>query len=73
MTYSQADLDMAERHVAQARRHVLEQEERITRLRSVGCPTEQAEDLLQQFHATLIQHAKHRDAIEAALHPLADG
>lgn len=63
MTYCQADLELAERHVAQATRHVVEQEERIMRLRSLGHPTKQADDLLLQFEFTLRQHEQHRDAI----------
>lgn len=63
MAYSQADLEMAERHVAQGERHIREQVERIEWLRSAGLPIEEAEELLQLLHATLAQHARHRDLI----------
>lgn len=61
MAYSQDDLDMAERHVVQAERHIREQVERIERLRSNGLPIWPAEELLRLFQATLAQHQQHRD------------
>ncbi|HWK66475.1 MAG TPA: hypothetical protein VNS34_16200 [Rhizobiaceae bacterium] len=67
MTYAQADLEMAERHVAQGRRLVLEQEERIERLRAGGHPIVEAEDFLSLLRSALDQHQHHRDAIYEAL------
>ena len=61
MTYSQADIDLADSHVAQGERHVVQQEELIGRLRSSGLPTEAAEELLVLFRTTLNQHRTHRD------------
>lgn len=67
MPYTSADLDMVERHIAQGERHVALQEELITRLSSLGLPTEAAEDLLEEFRATLRQHRSHQALIAAAL------
>ena len=61
MTYSAADLQMVEDHIAQGRRHVLQQEQLIVRLRTRGLPTDKAEDLLAEFEATLQQHRHHRE------------
>ena len=61
MVYTTADLNMADSHVAQGERHIVQQEEIVARLRAHGLPTEQAELLLVQFHATLAQHRAHRN------------
>jgi hypothetical protein len=61
MAYSAADLQMVDAHIAQGERHILQQEELITRLRGHGLPTAQAEELLAEFRATLLQHRRHRD------------
>lgn len=63
MAYTQADLEIADQHVARGKRHILDQEERIERLRSKGYPIGEAEDLLQLFHATLAQHERYRDVV----------
>jgi len=67
MTYTPADLDLAEHHVAQGEQHVIDQEKMITELRLRGQSTDIAEDLLRQFSELLDQHRKHRDQIKAAL------
>lgn len=63
MAYSAADLQMVEDHIAQGERHVTRQEELIAWLRSKGHPTDMAEQLLEAFRATLIQHREHRDVM----------
>ena len=60
MAYTAADLQMVEDHIAQGLRHIAQQEQLIERLCSHKLPTEQAEQLLAEFHATLAQHRDHR-------------
>jgi len=60
MAYTAAHIRMADEHIAQGERHIVQQEELISRLRSHGLPTDQAEDLLAEFEATLHQHRDHR-------------
>lgn len=52
MTFSAADLRMADAHIAQAERHISRQEELIAWLQSRGHPTEMAKRLLEDFEAT---------------------
>jgi hypothetical protein len=59
MAYTAADLEMVQHHVAQGELHIVRQEELISRLRSHGLPTAAAEDLLEEFRATLRQHRDH--------------
>ena len=63
MAYTQSDLDMADRHVAQGERHIVEQRERIEKLADHGHPTEEAEHLLAMFEDLLRQHVAHREQI----------
>lgn len=63
MAYTPDDLQMADEHIAQGERHVIQQEELISRLRSRGMPTEAAETLLAEFRALLHQHWAHRALI----------
>lgn len=67
MTYIPADLETAERHVTQGQRHVVEQEELVSRLLLKGLPTEAADELLSTYRSLLEQHQEHRDLIEAQL------
>jgi hypothetical protein len=67
MAYTPADLQMAELHVAEGQRHVLQQEELVSRLRLRGLPTEEAENLLSSFWSILQIHRQCRDLIEAQL------
>ena len=67
MSYTQQDLNMAVRHVAEGERHVAQQERILSELRLRGQPTEIAEKLLEEFRQTLEQHKEHRDYIEASL------
>jgi hypothetical protein len=63
MAYSSADLEMVNRHIAQGERHVVQQEELITRLRAQGIPTDEAEQFLAEFQLLLRQHRDHRSTI----------
>ena len=67
MAYTQADLDMANRHIAEAERHILRQEEIITGLRTQGADSVLAEELLAEFQAALRMHRDDRDMIAAQL------
>jgi hypothetical protein len=66
-SYTQADLQAAERHIAQGEQHIVQQEELLTSLRLKGLPTARAEELLSLFNKTQVEHRSHRDAIAAAL------
>lgn len=63
MAYTPDDLQIVDDHIAQGERHIIRQEEIITRLRSRGTPTENAETLLTEFRALLHQHWEHRALI----------
>jgi hypothetical protein len=63
MSFSSADLRMAEGHIAQGERHVTRQEELVAWLKHRGHPTEMAEHLLVEFQLALAQHRAHRDAM----------
>ena len=66
-SYTQRDLKMVERHIAEGERHIVRQEELLTSLRIKGLPTAEAEKLLSLFYETQAEHRKHRDAISAAI------
>ena len=59
---------MVDDHIAQGERHIIRQEELISRLRSRGLPTDEAESLLRRFRETLHEHREHRDRICLALY-----
>lgn len=65
MAYTSADLETAERHVAQGKQHIAEQEELIGRLRLNRLPTQEAEALLSTYRQVLNLHKQHRDLIQA--------
>ena len=65
--YTAADLEMADRHIAEGELHIARQEELLTILRSKGLPTQEAEQLLRLFNETQSEHHTHRAAIAAAL------
>ncbi|AVA25189.1 hypothetical protein [Rhizobium sp. NXC24] len=67
MAYTQADLDMTERHIAQGEQHISDQEIMITKLRIGHIDTEGAERMLVIFNQMLQIHRRHRDMIAAAL------
>jgi hypothetical protein len=60
MGFTPADLEMVDNHIAQGERHLVRQEELLRWMRARGLPTEAAEDLLEEFKATLTQHRDHR-------------
>ena len=64
MAYTPADLETAERHIAQAEQDIAEQERLVSRLRLKGLPTEAADELLSTYRSLLEMHRDHRDAIE---------
>ena len=63
MAFTVAELRMVEDHIAQGERHIIGQEELISRLRSRGLPTGEAEELLRWFRETLREHHEHHDRI----------
>ena len=65
--YTQSDLRMADRHIAEGERHIVQQERILTSLRLKGYPTANAETLLTMLNDTQAEHRKHRDAIASAL------
>jgi hypothetical protein len=67
MTRTQADLDLADLHVAQAERHVTKQHLIVQRLADDGHSTDMAVSLLQEFEQTLRDHRTHRDVIAEEL------
>lgn len=69
MAFNEADLRMADNHVAQGERHVARQLEIIAWLRERGHPTETAENLLTEFRSTLVQHRTHRDLMRMESEP----
>lgn len=56
-------LEEAERHIAQGARHIAEQEERIRGMLRRGGNADEAQKLLDNFHASQAQHIQHRDRI----------
>ena len=68
MAFTKAEFDMVQDHIAQGERHVIRQEELISRLRARGLPTQEAETLLRIFRETLREHHEHRDRICRALY-----
>ena len=67
MSFTLSDLETAERHVARAEKHILEQEGRVSDLRRKGADTTLAEELLVEFNASLKLHRTDRDYIAAEL------
>jgi hypothetical protein len=58
------DLTKANRHVDEARRIVWEQKGRITRLRTAGVDTVEAERTLRLLEANLLTFDEHKRALE---------
>ena len=57
---SQAEqIEMIRRHIAAGEKHVASQREIIRRFREIGADTLLAEDILEEFEATLAQHQAH--------------
>ncbi|OWW02393.1 hypothetical protein ATY81_22420 [Rhizobium sp. R72] len=65
--YTEADLMLADRHVAQAEKHVFMQEVIIGRLLRSGLPTDIAEALLVTFNEALSTHRARKNSIAAQL------
>ena len=65
--YTQADLDMANRHIAEGELRIVRQERLMTRLRMQSLPTKTAEDLLETFYMALAECRVRRAAIIDAL------
>ncbi len=65
--YTRADVDMADRHIAEGKRHIDQQEKLLRTLQLQARPTEDAEQLLATFNSTMVGHREHRAAIIAAL------
>jgi hypothetical protein len=63
MAYTDADLSLATRHVANGERHVISQRRILAELTKRGRPTRLAADLLDTFERSLRQHVAHRDKI----------
>ena len=66
-SYTHSDLLMADRHIAEGERHIVQQELILTSLRLKGHSTDEAETLLTILNDTQAEHRKHRDAIASAL------
>jgi hypothetical protein len=62
-----AELEMAERHVVRAQKHVAEQEQRVEQLRPGSSHHQLAMRLLGTFKATLNQHLYARDMVKREL------
>ena len=67
MAYTAADLKMVDDHIAQGERHIIHQEELISRLIQRGLPTLAAEELLAEFQSLQRQHWDHRAEMIRAL------
>ena len=65
--YTRADLDMADRHIAEGEGHIGRQEALLTEMRARGYPVDSAETLLALFNSTQVSHITHRAAIARAL------
>jgi len=67
MTYSAADLELADRHVAEAESRIARQREIVAEHEARGWPLDQARLLLTSFEQTLHEMLEHRIAIAAEL------
>lgn len=65
--YTPADLEMADRHVAQGEQHIARQEMLLTSLQQRGLPLRDAAALLKLLNQAQAEHRAHRAAIAAAL------
>jgi hypothetical protein len=61
--YTQSDVDIADRHIAQGERHIVQQEALLTRLRMQEHPTEEAERFLALLNLAMVEHLAHRSAM----------
>jgi hypothetical protein len=65
--YTQDDVEMADRQIAEAECHIVQQEALITHLRMQDHSTQDADEMLKVFNSTLVEHRNHRAAIIEAL------
>lgn len=72
MAYTPADLDLADRHVAEAEMRIARQREILAEHEGRGWPLDQARLLLSAFELTLDEMVAHRIAIAADLSEAAD-
>jgi len=68
MRHTNADLMLAEQHIAEGEQHVARQEGIVTDLKLHGADTKVAEELLAEFQATLEMHREDRDRIAKHLY-----
>jgi uncharacterized coiled-coil protein SlyX len=59
-------IEMIRRHIAEGEKHVESQRAVVKRLRELGAETGLAEDLLEEFEATLAEHRRHLAQVGAA-------
>ncbi len=70
MAYTQEDLDLVEKHVAQGERNVLQQRQILAGLSQNGYPTGEALNLLASLESTVQQLRQRRSMIRGAVyHP----
>ncbi|WP_104825679.1 hypothetical protein [Rhizobium sp. NXC24] len=67
MIFTQADLDMVDRHIAESEEQVLRQERKVTVLRMQHLDTALAENILKVFYETLLIQNANRDLFAAHL------
>lgn len=65
-----AELALADDHVALATQHLARQKEIVSALKERGLPSLLAEDLLETFEQTLVQHLRHRDRLQEDLNSI---
>ena len=61
------ELALADDHVALATQHIARQKEIVSGLQERGYPSALAEDLLETFELTLVQHLRHRERLHLDL------
>jgi len=67
MVYTQEDVDLVEKHVAQGERNVLQQRQIVTGLSESGYPTGEALELLAALERTLDYLQQRRSRIRRAV------
>jgi hypothetical protein len=67
--YTTADLERAERRIAQAERNLSRQAEIVSGLANAGHATELALELLHEFEASVFEYRGHLDRVRRLLNP----
>ena len=67
MAYTDADLDLVNRHVSDGARYVAQLEHNITHAKTLGLPTELAESALARMRVTMELMLDHQRSIAASL------